>query len=86
MKISTTASQPLTYIFKIREPDYAHKTGKRLFFQTGFFEYGTRPVFLSATRTHSIYFQYHWSELDDLEFEMPKEFRLDSADSQKSAA
>jgi hypothetical protein len=84
------ASKPLTYIFKIRVPNYAQKTGKRLFFQPGFFEYGTSPVFSSATRTHSVYFQYPWSEQDDLEFEMPKDFLLDNpeapgdvADSQK---
>jgi hypothetical protein len=71
---------PLTYIFKIRVPNYAQKTGKRLFFQPGFFEYGTNPVFSSATRTHSIYFQYPWSEQDDVEFEMPKDFLLDSAE------
>lgn len=84
------AAKPLTYIFKIRVPNYAQKTGKRLFFQPGFFEYGTNPVFSSATRTHSIYFQYPWSEQDDVEFELPKEFLLDNpeapvdvADSQK---
>ena len=74
-------SKPLTYIFKIRVPNYAQKTGKRLFFQPGFFEYGTNPVFSSATRTHNIYFQYPWSEQDELEIEMPKDFLLDTADS-----
>ncbi|HLL99823.1 MAG TPA: transglutaminase-like domain-containing protein, partial [Pyrinomonadaceae bacterium] len=72
---------PLAYAFKIRVPNYAQKTGKRLFFQPGFFEYGTSPVFSSATRTHSIYFQYPWSEQDELEFELPDEFLLDSAES-----
>jgi len=74
------ASKPLTYIFKVRVPNYAQKTGKRLFFQPGFFEYGTSPVFSSATRTHSVYFQYPWLEEDELEFEMPKDFLLDNAE------
>ncbi|HEX8369618.1 MAG TPA: DUF3857 and transglutaminase domain-containing protein [Pyrinomonadaceae bacterium] len=74
------AAQPLTYTFKIRVPNYAQKTGKRLFFQPGFFEYGTAPVFSSATRTHSVYFQYPWSEQDDLEFELPKDYSLDNAE------
>jgi len=73
-------SKPLTYIFKIRVPNYAQKTGKRLFLQPGFFEYGTTPVFSSATRTHNIYFQYPWSEQDDVEIELPKDFSLDTAD------
>ncbi|HEX8249312.1 MAG TPA: DUF3857 and transglutaminase domain-containing protein [Pyrinomonadaceae bacterium] len=74
------ASKPLTYIFKIRVPNYAQKTGKRLFFQPGFFEYGTSPVFSSATRTHSVYFQYPWSEQDDLEFELPNDYLLDNVE------
>lgn len=74
------AAKPLTYIFKIRVPNYAQKTGKRMFFQPGFFEYGTNPVFLSATRTYNIYFQYPWSEQDDLEIELPREFLLDNAE------
>jgi hypothetical protein len=73
-------SKPLTYIFKIRVPNYAQKTGKRMFFQPGFFEYGANPVFSSATRTHNIYFQYPWSEQDDVEIELPKDFPLDTAD------
>jgi hypothetical protein len=77
---------PLTYNFKIRVPNYAQKTGKRLFFQPGFFEYGTTPVFSSATRTHSVYFQYPWSEQDNLEFELPKDFSLDNAEAPADVA
>jgi hypothetical protein len=62
-------------------PNYAQKTGKRLFFQPGFFEYGSSPVFSSATRTHSVYFQYPWSEQDEIEFEMPPEYLFDNAES-----
>lgn len=76
----TDASKPLTYSFKIRIPGYAQKTGKRLFLQPGFFEYGSDPVFSSATRTHAISFPYPWSEADDIEIELPKNFALDNAD------
>jgi hypothetical protein len=75
------ASKPLTYIFKVRVPNYAQKTGKRLFLQPGFFEYGSNPVFSSATRTHSIFFPYPWSEQDEIEIVMPQDFELDNADS-----
>jgi hypothetical protein len=74
------ASKPLAYSFKIRVPNYAQKTGKRLFFQPGFFEYGSTPVFSSATRTHSIAFDYPWAEHDFVEIEMPKGFQTDNAD------
>ena len=75
------ASKPLTYSYKVRIPNYAQKTGKRMFFQPGFFEYGSEPAFSSATRTHSIFFPYPWSEEDDIQIEMPKTFDLDNADS-----
>lgn len=73
-------SKPLTYSFKIRVPNYAQKTGKRLFFQPGFFEYGSNPVFSAATRNHAIYFPYPWSEQDEIEIEMPKDFELENAE------
>jgi len=72
--------KPLTYTFSIRIPNYAQKTGKRLFLQPGFFEYGTEAVFSSATRVNQIYFPYPWSENDELEIELPRNFALDNAD------
>lgn len=74
------SSKPLTYIFNVRVPNYAQKTGKRLFLQPGFFEYGSEPVFSSATRTNNIYFPYPWSEDDTVEIDLPKNFSLDNAD------
>lgn len=72
--------KPFTYQFKIRVPNYAQKTGKRLFLQPGFFEYGKEPEFSTATRKYDIYFSYPWAENDDVEIELPKNFSLDSAD------
>jgi hypothetical protein len=61
-------------------PNYAQKTGKRIFLQPGFFEYGENPVFSTATRKYDIFFHYPWSEVDTIEIELPKGFALDSAD------
>ncbi len=74
------AAKPLTYVYKVRVPNYAQKTGKRLFLQPGFFEYGSSAVFSSATREYEISFPYPWSESDDVEIELPKGFALDNAD------
>lgn len=74
------AEKPFIYQYKIRVPNYAAKTGKRLFFQPGFFEYGTTPLFSSATRKYPIYFHYPWSEQDNIEIELPKGFDLDNAE------
>jgi len=72
--------KPFIYQYKIRVPNYAQKTGKRLFLQPGFFEYGTNPLFSSATRKYDIYFQYPWAENDDIEIELPKGFQVDSGE------
>jgi hypothetical protein len=73
-------AKPLTYVYKVRVPNYAQKTGKRLFLQPGFFEYGAKPVFSSATRTHSVYFPYPWSEDDEVEIQLPKGFEMENGD------
>lgn len=73
------ADLPLTYSFDVRIPNYAQKTGKRMFFQPSFFEYGANPVFSAAKRKHPIYFPYPWSEKDKIEIKMPEGFELESA-------
>ena len=73
-------SKPLIYSMKVRVPNYAQRTGQRLFFQPGFFEYGVKPMFSAATREHSMYFAYPWSEDDSVELTLPAGFELDSAD------
>lgn len=75
------ASKPLTYTFNVRVPAYAQKTGKRLFVQPGFFEYGSNPAFSASERIHPIYFPYSWAEQDGVEIELPKGYELDSAES-----
>jgi len=75
------SSKPYTYSFKVRVPNYAQKTGKRLFLQPGFFEYGTNPLFFGDARKYKIYFEFPWSENDEIEIELPKNFEADSVDS-----
>jgi len=75
------ASKPLVYQYKVRVPNYAQKTGKRMFFQPSFFEYGANPLFSSANRKYDIYFRYPWSENDQVEVALPAGFALDSAES-----
>lgn len=72
--------KPFVYTYKIKVPDYAQKTGKRMFFQPGYFKQGTSTLFTAAQRKHDIYFHYPWSEEDDVEITLPAGFVLDSAD------
>ena len=79
-------SKPVVHQFDIRVPNYAQKTGKRLFVQPGFFEYGERSLFASAERKYDVYFRFPWSEKDDIEIELPKGFELDNADTPAATA
>ena len=76
----TEANKPLVYQYKIRVPNYAQKTGKRLFLQPGFFEYGEGATFSSATRKYDVYFHYPWTENDEVEIQLPQGYSLDNAD------
>lgn len=73
-------SKPLVYTFNISVPNYAQRTGKRIFLQPGFFEYGEKPVFSSATRKFDVHFPYPWSEADEIDINLPAGFSLDNAE------
>jgi hypothetical protein len=77
---ATEPEKSFVYAFKVRVPNYAQRTAKRLFLQPGFFEYGENPIFSGANRKYDVYFQYPWSEQDSIEIALPKGFALDSAD------
>jgi uncharacterized protein DUF3857/transglutaminase superfamily protein len=74
-------TKPLVYAFHIRVPNYAQRTGKRLFLQPAFFQHGDKPIFATADRKYAIYFHYPWSEDDRVDIELPKGYALDNADS-----
>ncbi|CAN5734069.1 hypothetical protein BH20ACI4_BH20ACI4_07750 [soil metagenome] len=76
----TDIEKPFTYQYKVRVPNYAQKTGKRIFLQPGFFEYGKSPLFSTAERKYGIYFHYPWSEQDTIEIQLPAGFDLDNAE------
>jgi hypothetical protein len=82
----TDPEKPFIYEYKIRVPNYAQRTGKRIFLQPGFFEYGVPAQFSSATRKYSIFFRHPWSEKDDVEIELPPNFVLDNADAPQRVA
>jgi len=72
--------KPLVFSYRVRFPGYATRTGKRLFLQPAFFQFGVKPEFATATRRYPIYFHYPWSESDEVEFALPKGYALDNAD------
>lgn len=75
------ASKPFVYTFRIRVPGYAQKTGKRLFLQPAFFQYGDPALFTASERKYPIYFAYPWSEVDEVTIDLPEGYALDNAES-----
>jgi hypothetical protein len=76
----TDPIKPFVYSFHVRVPGYAQRTGKRLFLQPAFFQRGLSPLFTTSSRKHAIYFQYPWSEEDDVSIELPAGYALDNPD------
>ena len=72
--------KPIVYSFHVRVPDYAHRTGKRLFFEPAFFQNHSASPFSASERKYPIYFHYPWSELDTVEIELPPGFALENAE------
>jgi hypothetical protein len=70
----------LTYSFHVRVPDYAQKTGKRIFFQPGFFQKGIELLFTATQRRYPLYFQYPWIEEDKVTIELPEGYELETSD------
>lgn len=72
--------KPLVYSYHVRFPAYAQRTGKRLFLQPAFFQFGKGPMFVNDSRRYPIYFHYPWAEDDQVEYDLPPGFALDNAD------
>lgn len=72
--------KPFIYKYHVRVPEYAQRTGKRLFFQPGYFHKGIDALFSAGTRRYPIYFHYPWSEEDKVTISLPKGYALDNAD------
>ena len=72
--------KPVVYRFKIKVPGFASRTGKRLFFQPNVFERSSKPKFTSSNRKYDIFFNYPYSEKDDVTIELPPGFTLENPD------
>ena len=75
----TDPLKPFIYNYHVRVPGYAQRTGKRLFLQPEFFQHGIEPLFSGSQRKYPVYFNYPWSEEDQVTIELPPGFSLDNA-------
>jgi hypothetical protein len=76
----TDQAKPFVYTYHVRVPGYAQKTGRRLFMQPAFFQYGVPSLFPNADRKYPVYFHYPWSEEDSVEIELPAGFAPDNVE------
>jgi hypothetical protein len=72
--------KPFSYSVHVKVPGYAQRTGKRLFLQPAVFQRGVAPLFSASERRYPVYFNYPWSENDEVWLELPTGFALDSPD------
>jgi hypothetical protein len=82
----TDPERPLTVTYHVRVPEYAERTGKRLFVKPAYFQKGREAMFPSPTRRHAVIFDYPWSEHDDVQIEVPAGYQLDHADAPQGIA
>jgi hypothetical protein len=76
----TDPIKPFVYRYHIRVPDYAQRTGKRIFLQPAFFEKGAPPVFSVSARKYPVYIHFPWSEDDTVTITLPKGYVIENAD------
>jgi hypothetical protein len=69
--------KPLTVRHNVSIPGYATRTGKRILFQPAFFQRSAPPRFPESDRKWDLYFQYGWSEEDEVTIELPSGWNLD---------
>ena len=72
--------KPLIVSYHIKLPNYAQRTGKRLFVPLAFFQQNVPAKFSASERKYPVYFSYPWMESDKVDFEFPKGYQLDHAE------
>ena len=78
IKDVTDPSKPVSVKYEVRIPGYATRTGKRLLLQPAFFQRNQAPRFTESQRKFDLYFDYAWSEDDEVTIELPDGWQLDA--------
>jgi hypothetical protein len=72
-------SAPLVIRFNLRVPEYADRTGSRIFVQPAVFEKNAKPIFQNTTRRTDILFHHRYREEDDITIKHPAGYSLEAA-------
>lgn len=71
--------EPLKMSFHLRVPEYADRTGTRLFFQPAVFQKNVPRTFTAATRVTDLIFSYACINSDLIRIALPEGFSLEAA-------
>jgi len=74
------SERPVSVSFAMKATGYVQKTGKRIFVQPAVFQRAFAARFPNSTRVYPVYFQYAWSEVDDISIEVPAGYEFDHPD------
>jgi hypothetical protein len=74
-------TQALRQVYRIRIPNYAQRTGRRLLFSPFVFQQGSTPRFSASQRKFDIHFRYAFAENDMVTIALPEGYELDNAES-----
>ncbi|HEV8395699.1 MAG TPA: DUF3857 domain-containing protein [Vicinamibacterales bacterium] len=78
--------QPYVIRFAVSIPNYAQKTGSRLFVQPAVLQHGLPATFTQATRTHRVIFPFAWLEEDTVTIDVPEGYELEPGDPIRATA
>lgn len=70
---------PLKVSYHLKVPDFAERTGSRLFIQPSVFRRGGRALFEAETRESTILFPHRYREIDDVVIALPEGFEIEAA-------
>jgi hypothetical protein len=65
-------------VFRVRMPDFAQRTGARLFLQPAIFQRGAAALFQNVDRTSEVYFEFPWLEQDEVRIDLPAGYVLET--------
>lgn len=78
------SGKPLEYSYRIRMPNYAQRTGRRLFFQPLYFQRTATPMFSASDRKYEVHLPFAWKEIDEVSIQLPEGYELDNAQAPES--
>lgn len=75
---ATDPLETLRVTFNLRIPEYAERTGSRLFFQPAVFEKGTKSFLEATTRKLDVQLRYRYATEDRIVIELPEDFAFEA--------